>query len=75
MARPTDPTSQNQVEKRANRLRSEESGWTESLSMAMAMEQANLLREKHLQLLLRPAFYKEVAAWIGELLKESRTET
>ena len=53
MARPTDPTSQNQVEKRANRLRSEESGWTESLSLAMAREQA----------------------WIGELLKESRTET
>ena len=75
MPRPKDPTSQLQVEKRAKWLRSEESGWTESLSLAMAMELANLLREKHLQLLLRPTFYKEVAAWIGELLKESRTET
>jgi len=43
--------------------------------LAMAMELANLLREKHLQLLLRPAFYKEVAAWIGELLKIPRPET
>ena len=187
MARPTDPTSQLQVEKRAKWLRSEESGWTESLSLAiamaalkawqwshylenggeagplagtfprlpeepgswvlvgasevhdlsqtwteeegeatkgghpdrtvwgfgprpdpreaprrlhllrgdlwlvdgqaegceapdteqlaMAMELANLLREKHLQLLLRPTFYKEVAAWIGELLKATRPET
>jgi hypothetical protein len=187
MARPTDPTSQLQVEKRAKWLRSEESGWTESLSLAiamaalkawqwshylenggeagplagtfprlpedpgswvlvgasevhdlsqtrteeegeamkgahpdrtvwgfgprpdpreahrrlhllrgdlwlvdgqaegceapdteqlaMAMELANLLREKHLQLLLRPTFYKEVAAWIGELLKNPRPET
>jgi hypothetical protein len=152
MARPTDPTSQNQVEKRANRLRSEESGWTESLSLAIAMaalkawqwshylenggeagplagtfprlpeepgswvlvgasevtdlsqtdrrrsqvrgdqwlvdgqaegceapdteqlaramELVALLHERHLQ--LRPAFYKEVAAWIGELLKAPR---
>ena len=48
MARPTDPTSQLQVEKRAKWLRSEESGWTESLSLAMAMEQAwtgELLKE------------------------------
>jgi hypothetical protein len=37
--------------------------------LAMAMELADLLREKHLQLLLRTTFYKEVAAWIGELLK------
>jgi len=175
MARPTDPTSQLQVEKRANRLRSEESGWTESLSLAvalaalkawqwnhylesggergplagsfpklpeepgswvlvgasetegkalegatptpslsgygaaspaegprrlyllrgdqclvdgqadgceapdteqlaMAMELASLLRERHLQLLLRPTFYKEVAAWIGNLLKAPRPE-
>ena len=154
MARPTDPASQNQVGKRAQWLHSEESGWTESLSLAiamaalkawqwshylenggeagplagtfprlpeepgswvlvgasevtdlsqtdrrrsqvrgdqwlvdgqaegceapdteqlaMAMELANLLREKHLQLLLRPAFYKEVAAWIGDLLKAPR---
>ena len=154
MARPTDPTSQLQVGKRAQWLLSEESGWTESLSLAiamaalkawqwshylenggeagplagtfprlpeepgswvlvgasevtdlsqtdrrrsqvrgdqwlvdgqaegceapdteqlaMAMELANLLREKHLQLLLRPAFYKEVAAWIGGLLKAPR---
>jgi DNA-binding transcriptional regulator YiaG len=154
MARPTDPTSQLQVGKRAQWLLSEESGWTESLSLAiamaalkawqwshylenggeagplagtfprlpeepgswvlvgasevtdlsqtdrrrsqvrgdqwlvdgqaegceapdteqlaMAMELANLLREKHLQLLLRPAFYKEVAAWIGDLLKAPR---
>jgi DNA-binding transcriptional regulator YiaG len=176
MARPTDPLSQLQVEKRAQWLRSEESGWTESLSLAvamaalkswqwshylesggergplagpfpklpeepgswvlvgasetegkalegatptpsisgygaaspaegprrlyllrgdqclvdgqadgceapdteqlaMAMELASLLRERHLQLLLRPTFYKEVAAWIGNLLKAPRPKT
>lgn len=187
MARPTDPSSQLQVEKRAKWLRSEESGWTESLSLAiamaalkawqwshylenggeagplagtfprlpeepgswvlvgasevhdlsqtrteedgeamrgahpdrtvwgfgfqpnpreaprrlhllrgdlwlvdgqaegceapdteqlaMAMELAALLHERHLQLLLRPTFYKEVAAWIGELLKNPRPQT
>lgn len=186
MARPVDPTSQLQVEKRAQRLRSEESGWTESLSLAVAMaalkawqwnhylesggergplagpfpklpeepgswvlvgasevtdlsqtrteeegkamegahpdrtfwgfgpaapgeavrrlhllrgdqwlvdgqadgceakdteqlamavELASLLRDRHLQLLLRSAFYKEVAAWIGELLKAPRPKT
>ena len=154
MARPIDPTSQLQVEKRARWLRSEESGWTQSLALAiamaalkawqwshylenggeagplagtfprlpeepgswvlvgasevtdlsqtdrrrsqvrgdqwlvdgqaegceapdteqlaMAMELADLLREKHLQLLLRTTFYKEVAAWIGDLLKAPR---
>jgi len=186
MARPTDPTSQRQVEKRAQWLRSEESGWTESLSLAiamaalkawqwshyldnggvagplagtfprlpeepgswvlvgasevhdlsqtwteeegqatkgghpdrtfwgfgpaapgevprrlhllrgdqwlvdgqadgceapdteqlaLAMELASLLRDRHLQLLLRSAFYKEVAAWMGELLKAPRPKT
>ena len=63
MARPIDPTSQLQVEKRAKWLRSEESGWTQSL--AMAMELASLLHERRLHLLLRPAFYKEVAVWMG----------
>lgn len=173
MARPVDPTSQLQVEKRARWLRSEESGWTQSLALAiamaalkawqwshylenggepgplagtfprlpeepgswvlvgaqethnngtpeasnlraligfhwgpedtrthllrgdqwlvdgqadgceapdteqlaMAMELASLLQERHLHLLLRPAFYKEVAAWIGKLLKQPRPET
>ena len=37
MARPVDPASQNQVEKRAKWLRSEESGWTQSLALAIAM--------------------------------------
>lgn len=151
MARPIDPTSQLQVEKRAKWLRSEESGWTQSLALAIAMaalkawkwshylenggepgplagtfprlpeepgswvlvgatevtdlaqtdhrrsqvrgdqwlvdgqadgceaqdtdqlaiamKLASLLQERHLHLLLRPAFYKEVAVWIGELLK------
>ncbi|MBM5801732.1 MAG: helix-turn-helix transcriptional regulator [Cyanobacteria bacterium K_DeepCast_35m_m2_023] len=154
MARPVDPTSQNQVEKRARLLRSEESGWTQSLALtiaraalkawqwshylenggepgplagtfprlpeepgscvlvgasevtdlsqtdrrrsrvrgdqwlvdgqadgckapdteqlAMAMELTSLLQERHLHLLLRTAFYKEVAVWIGELLKAPR---
>lgn len=43
--------------------------------LAMAMELASLLQERHLHLLLRPAFYKEVAVWIGELLKAPRPET
>ncbi len=37
MARPIDPTSRLQVEKRAKRLRSEESGWTRSLCLGIAM--------------------------------------
>ena len=154
MARPTNPTSQRQVEMRAQWLRSEESGWTQSLALAiamaalkawqwshylenggepgplagtfprlpeepgswvlvgasevtdlsqtdrrrsqvrgdqwlvdgqadgceapdteqlaMAMELASLLQQRHLHLLLRPAFYKKVAVWIGELLKAPR---
>lgn len=43
--------------------------------LAKAMELASLLQERHLHLLLRPAFYKEVAVWIGELLKAPRPET
>lgn len=43
--------------------------------LAMAMELASLLQERHLHLLLRPAFYKEVAVWIGELLKAPRPKT
>jgi hypothetical protein len=43
--------------------------------LAMAMELASLLQERHLHLLLRPSFYKEVAVWIGELLKAPRPET
>lgn len=43
--------------------------------LALAMELAALLQERHLHNLLRPAFYKEVAAWIGELLKTPRPET
>jgi DNA-binding transcriptional regulator YiaG len=37
MARPIDPTSRNQIEQRAKRLRSEESGWTRSLCLGIAM--------------------------------------
>jgi len=43
--------------------------------LARAMELASLLQERHLHLLLRTAFYKEVAVWIGELLKAPRPET
>lgn len=43
--------------------------------LAKAMELASLLQERHLHLLLRLAFYKKVAAWIGELLKKPRPET
>lgn len=43
--------------------------------LTMAMELASLLYARHLQLLLRPAFYKEAATWIGELLKQLRPET
>jgi DNA-binding XRE family transcriptional regulator len=37
MARPIDPTSRNQIEQRAKRLRSEESRWTQSLCLGIAM--------------------------------------
>jgi hypothetical protein len=37
MARPIDPTSRIQVEQRAKRLRSEESGWTRSLCLGIAL--------------------------------------
>ena len=43
--------------------------------LARAMELASLLQERHLHLLLRPTFYKEVAVWIGDLLKAPRPET
>lgn len=43
--------------------------------LALAMELAGLLQEKHLLPHLRPAFYLEVSTWIGALLKAPRAET
>ena len=47
MARPIDPTSRNQIEQRARRLRSEESGWTRSLCLGIAMAALKAWQSAH----------------------------